>query len=196
MKKFIVIVFFLMIIIVGYELFYNFGLDSGLISKKPCEVPCWQSLTPGQTTENGINEFLRSVDIEDWSTKGERITSTGCREIRLEYRPDTINESGHNLYIKNGKLISIQSVFQDVHPILVPFIYLGQPEYYESIFANGPEGEAYFSALIYPQRGITINLMQLEKFPGIIYPFMAIKSVEYFSPGSINSYYEQYLRQK
>lgn len=190
MKKFLVIVIFLVIVMVGYILFFNFGLDSGLISKSPCEVPCWQKLIPNRTTEKDINIFLTNLNFENLSTKSERITSTGCREIYLEYKSDTINESGHFLYIKDGKLTLIQSIFQDLHLIFIPYIYLGRPEYYESVLANGPEGEVYFSTLIYPQRGIAIDLMQNEKLSGIIHPFMTIKSVEYFSPGSINNYLE------
>ena len=43
-------------------------LDMSLLTGEPCEPPCWQGLTPGVSTEEEVNHFLRSSELVDQSS--------------------------------------------------------------------------------------------------------------------------------
>jgi hypothetical protein len=40
-------------------------VDVSLLTGEPCEPPCWQGLTPGVSTEEEVNDFLRSSELVD-----------------------------------------------------------------------------------------------------------------------------------
>ncbi len=42
-------------------------LDTSLLTGEPCEPPCWQGLIPGVSTEEEVNDFLRSSTLVDQS---------------------------------------------------------------------------------------------------------------------------------
>ena len=43
-------------------------LDTSLLTGEPCGPPCWQGLTPGESTLEEVNEFLRSSQLVDQSS--------------------------------------------------------------------------------------------------------------------------------
>jgi len=43
-------------------------LDMSLLTGEPCEPPCWQGLTPGESTEEDVAEFMRTTRFVDART--------------------------------------------------------------------------------------------------------------------------------
>ena len=54
-------------------------VDTSLLTGEPCEPPCWQGLTPGVSTEEEVNDFLRSSELVDQSSifRGELTRDRG-----------------------------------------------------------------------------------------------------------------------
>ncbi|HUW14593.1 MAG TPA: hypothetical protein VM537_33040, partial [Anaerolineae bacterium] len=36
-------------------------VDTSLLTGEPCEPPCWQGLTPGESTEEDVAEFMKAT---------------------------------------------------------------------------------------------------------------------------------------
>ena len=43
-------------------------LDTSLLTGDPCEPPCWQGLIPGESTEEEVNQFVRTSELVDQAT--------------------------------------------------------------------------------------------------------------------------------
>ncbi len=54
-------------------------VDTSLLTGEPCEPPCWQGLIPGVSTEEDVNEFVRTSELVDQSTlfRGDITRGTG-----------------------------------------------------------------------------------------------------------------------
>jgi hypothetical protein len=56
-------------------------VDTSLLTGEPCEPPCWQGLTPGVSTEEEVNEFLRTSELVDRITLFRSDITLGTGEV-------------------------------------------------------------------------------------------------------------------
>ena len=164
-------------------------MDFGLFTDQPCKAPCWQKLTPGQSTVEEVDQFLTGLNSEDWSKDRDIISAGGCREINLEYKPESMFNANYAIYIENNKLAFINSMPSIIHPIGLVVARLGDPEYIEAVNAIGPDGSLYILALYYPNRGLAFELFTDEKDVGQINQFMSISDIYYYKPGDMLDFY-------
>ncbi|HUI88627.1 MAG TPA: hypothetical protein VLX61_07850 [Anaerolineales bacterium] len=40
--------------------------DQGILTDKPCKVPCWNGLTPGKSTPTEVQQFMNRLGTEVW----------------------------------------------------------------------------------------------------------------------------------
>jgi hypothetical protein len=109
--------------------------------------------------------------------------------IQITDRLDSPVNAVVNLIVDNGKLTYIESAHNDMPTLQQVVDQLGPPEYYEALHAIGPDGEAYFLTIFYPNQGVVFQVnVDLEDL-GLIEPNMVVYDIEYFEKGDLLSYY-------
>jgi len=182
----------ILLLIMVFDVFLNFGMNMGILTNHPCQPPCWQSLVPGVSTEPEVRSFMEKLDPDEWSFESRQadVIVENAYSIRSYYEPLIPNDAEFDLLMKNNELRFINSDLTHVHPFLVPYLILGKPDYYESILAIGPDGSGYFLTLIYLSKGLAFTMLVDPEKPGQISPFTLISGISYFPPGSLMEYYQ------
>jgi hypothetical protein len=164
------------------------GLDSGLFSDKPCKAPCWQNLTPGQSTSDDVDRFLEGLSTRDWPGRLDKVADTGCRSIRLTDRAGTEVNAVADLYVEDGKLAFVSS-----NPFLGPTLkqvinHFGSPNYFKAVLYRGFDADYYVLEIYYPAQGVAFHVSVNEEDRGRIKSNMRVNTIEYFPPGNLISY--------
>jgi hypothetical protein len=187
---FLIIIFFL----IAWIIFWmsspkKVNLDSGLLTGKPCQAPCWQGLTPGQSKVEDVNRFVNALDPKVWVGRAVRDQPSGCKSIRVTDNQDRFSVTQIvDLQIENGFLTFIGS-FPSVRPQLNEVVsHFGPPEFVESKLAVGPDGSFYILEIYYPRLGVAFGVIPNQNDIGNIESNMRIDSIQYFPPGDLLSY--------
>jgi hypothetical protein len=165
-----------------------YGMDSGLFTGEPCKLPCWNGLTPGLSQANEVEHFIQGLSLNNWPLRKTQVYKT-CKMIQISDSIDSPANAVVNLTVDSGKLTYIASGQKDMPNLRQIVDQLGPPEYYEALHAIGPDGEAYFLTIYYPEKGVVFNVtVDLEDL-GFIKPDMVVNDIEYFEKGDLLSYY-------
>lgn len=166
------------------------NLNSGLLNGKPCSPPCWQELTPGISDEEAVDKFLNGLRQEDWPERDYRdIQPVGCTSIALTDQPGLYVNRLVRLYVKNQRLILIESSVEEKITLGKIVERFGNPEYIEAIHAIGPDAHTYFLSVYYPSIGLKLDLRVSNEMLGKVLPEMVVNYVEYYPPGGIANYF-------
>jgi hypothetical protein len=165
------------------------GLDAGLLSGSPCKAPCWQNLTPGQSTSADVARFIGNLSKEDWPGREERTTASGCKWIRLADTTGPEVNALTDLYTRDGKLAFIEST-----PKLGPTLkqvtdHFGAPESFKAVEISGPESPLEMLEIYYPAKGVAFGVSVGKEDVGRVEPSMRVNKVEYFMPGDLTAYF-------
>ncbi|HUW96179.1 MAG TPA: hypothetical protein VMW58_10365 [Anaerolineae bacterium] len=159
-------------------------LDMSLLTGEPCQPPCWQGLTPGESTEEDVAEFMRATRFVD--TRSVRRSSytrltRGGEEVAgviIHWR------SSGGLAMCNDFCIE-EGLLTDLTICPYPGVTLGHlidrygpPEKYEVIVPIG--GPLYYDVtLFYATHGFTVDLV-LPYDDGTLRPESSVAEVWYF----------------
>ena len=165
------------------------GMNCGLFTGKPCTRPCWNSLTPGASTANDVDQFTNSLSTKAWPARDTLVYPTGCKQISIADRPGETVNALVNMHVENGKLTYIQSVHDNMPSLQQILDHLGPPEYFEALDVVGPDGKAYMLTIFYPKQGVVFEVSVDLKDLGFIKPDMVVSGIEYFEPGILLSYF-------
>jgi hypothetical protein len=176
----------LIVIVAVFFVVKEVRIDSNLYDRKDCKVPCWHNLIPGQSSLSAVDNFIKTLNAVTWPERNIRTVDSGCKWIRVVRRfPLGVVD----FYLENGTLMFIKSS-GSVHASLEKIISrFDEPEYYQAIFSEGPDGDIYFLEIYYPSQGLAFKISALPKDAGYIKPNMQANEVHYFPVGDIHSYF-------
>jgi hypothetical protein len=170
-------------------------LDMSLLTGEPCEPPCWQGLTPGESTEEDVAEFMRATRFVDtcsvFRSSYTRLTRGGSEEVSgvvITWRSSGGLATCNSFSIEEGVLKYIT-----ICPY--PGVTLGRlidrygpPEKYEVIVPIG--GPLYYDVtLFYPTHGFTVDLV-LPYDDGALQPESEVAEVWYFRAAPLERFLE------
>jgi len=172
-------------------------VDTSLLSGEPCEPPCWQGLTPGVSTEEEVNDFLRSSELVDQSSifRGEVTRGRGEVVGRTIQWWSTANMSnvprqlGNDCVIEEGTLQHM-TIWVDSEITLQDLLERYGPPAKFTAWFEGVESPYVRVTLFYPRHGFEATLI-IRQGEVELRPDGEIVSVWYFKSAS---QIEDYLR--
>lgn len=172
-------------------------VDTSLLTGEPCEPPCWQGLTPGVSTEEEVNDFLRSSDLVDQSSifRGEltrdrgEVVGTTIQWWSTANMSNVPRQFGNNCLIMEG-LLQGSIIWLDSEVTLQDLLErYGAPAKFTA-WMEGVESPYVKVTLFYPRHGFEATLM-IRQGEVELRPESEIVSVWYFRSAS---QIEDYLR--
>jgi hypothetical protein len=87
-------------------------VDRSLLTGEPCQPPCWQGLTPGVSTQEEVEEFLRTSELVDQTSifRGEvtrgrgEVVGTTIQWWSTANMSNSPRQFGNHSVIKDGML--------------------------------------------------------------------------------------------
>jgi len=156
-------------------------VDRSLLTGDPCEPPCWQGLTPGESTLEDVNEFMRTSGFVRPLTEHRSALHGGSGqpvELRVSWQSDVWGAKGRNEFIIHDGVLDSIDICPDHDVTLGRLIKrYGPPEKY---FANLSAYAPWYRevTLFYPTHGFTAHLtMDIEDS---LQPETGIGGVWYF----------------
>jgi hypothetical protein len=140
-------------------------VDTSLLTSEPCEPPCWQGLVPGVSTEEEVNEFVRTSELVDQTTlfRGDITRGTGevvGVSVQWWSRADMAGvprQFGNSFSIKGGVLQDMK-IFLDYEVTLEELLSrYGEPHKWSTswVSLHVPDVDV---KLYYPNHGLTVWL--------------------------------------
>lgn len=169
-------------------------LDTSLLTGEPCEPPCWQGLTAGESTEEDVAEFMRTTRFVDTRTMSRsshtRLTRGGeeVSVVSIEWRSSAGLSQCNSLSIEDGVLEYI-TICPDAGPTLGRLVdRYGPPEKYEVGLPIG--GPLYYDVtLFYPTYGFTVDLV-VSIDDGTLEPANSVEQVWYLQAAPLERFME------
>jgi hypothetical protein len=109
------------------------ALDTSLLTGEPCEPPCWQGLTPGQSTLQEVNEFMRTSGfVNPGSVHRSQLHRSGqWVGVSIWWRSTVGGGSRSNKFIVEGGVLDSVTIYPDYVLTLQRLIdRYGPPENY------------------------------------------------------------------
>jgi hypothetical protein len=141
-------------------------VDTSLTTGEPCEPPCWQSLTPGVSTEEEVEEFLRSSDLVDQScifrgqvTRGSgEVVGTTIQWWSTANMSNVPRQFGNDCTIEDG-LLQHMTIWLDCEVTLEDLLErYGAPAKFTA-WLEGVESPYVKVTLFYPGHGFEATLI-------------------------------------
>ncbi|HUW96182.1 MAG TPA: hypothetical protein VMW58_10380 [Anaerolineae bacterium] len=172
-------------------------LDMSLLTGGPCGPPCWQGLTPGVSTEEEVNDFLRSSELVDQSsifrgdmTRGRgEVVGTTIQWWSTANMSNVPRQFGNRSVIKDG-MLQYMTIWVDSEVTLQDLLETyGAPAKFTA-WLEGVESPYVRVTLFYPRHGFEATLI-IRQGEVELTPDGEIVSVWYFRSAS---QIEDYLR--
>ena len=159
-------------------------VDRSLLTGEPCEPPCWQGLTPGESTLQDVNEFTatsRFVHTRTVSRSSHtRLTQDGeeVARVSIRWRSSAGLRKCNSFLIEDGVLTRILICHDPGLTLRNLIDRYGPPEKYVAGLTFG--GPLYYEVtLFYPTYGFTAELVAPYD-DGTLQPESRVTSVWYF----------------
>ena len=171
-------------------------LDTSLLTGEPCEPPCWQGLTPGESTLEEVNEWMRTsgfVNTQSVSRSTHtRLTRGGDEVAGVSIwwcsRAGLCRGRSNRFSTEGGVLDDI--TIRPDYPLTLERLFerYGPPEKY---VANVPIGGPlyYDVTLYYPTHGFTAHLVVSYR-DGTLQPEFQVGEVWYFQAAPLERFLE------
>jgi hypothetical protein len=132
-------------------------LDTIFVDDPTCVSPCWQGITPGESTEADFLALVESLPANKFdSLKQNELIPNGTQYIWYDRTTSFANE----IIVQDDRIIFVS--FQNRRDFNLDMIldYLGQPDSYT---AGVYPGEAYMLVLniIYETKGVVVTIRQV-----------------------------------
>ena len=140
--------------------------DTSLLTGEPCEPPCWQGLTPGVSTEEEVQEFLRSSELVDQScifrgqvTRGSgEVVGTTIQWWSTANMSNVPRQFGNDCTIEDG-LLQHMTIWLDCEVTLEDLLQrYGAPAKFTA-WREGVERSYVKVSLFYPRDGFEAILI-------------------------------------
>jgi hypothetical protein len=150
-----------------------------------CKSPCWDTLSPGVSTEEDVKTYIASRNTTLWP----EVSESGIPPLCKAYKLKGGGVSTVNLLIRNGMLIGINK--GNVRPYTISQLVelYGPPEYVKSVLGIGPDGQFYVLEVYYPSLGLAYKLYPNQDEVGLLKPDIGILAAYFYAPGEIDNYF-------
>jgi len=141
-------------------------LDMSLLTGEPCAPPCWQGLTPAVSTEEEVQEFLRSSELVDQScifrgqvTRGSgEVVGTTIQWWSTANMSNVPRQFGNDCTIEDG-LLQHMTIWLDCEVTLEDLLErYGAPDKFTA-WREGVERSYVKVSLFYPRDGFEAILI-------------------------------------
>lgn len=175
--------------------------DNSLITQSPCAPPCWQGLTPGESTWSEATDFMMNSPLINGNVGERHGPASGINvsqfwwwagEVQGSGRGNVIDsdKSGLILYIsiKPNTAITIGEVLQVYGP--PTYVNLGLQYRPPDGFTTGPEG--IFMDALYVEHGFWVRWFQDTPLTNRPFHFcpttdIVLNTIEYYSPKMLDA---------
>jgi hypothetical protein len=166
-------------------------LDTSFLTGDPCEPPCWQGLTPGQSTEDEVLEFIRSSRLVDTRTFYRAKLSRGGEVVgaSIQWRSTAARSINvhSNEFVVEGGLLKYVFVYPDYDLTLESLLQrYGSPEKFH-VMLTGLHVPSLRVTLFYPLRGFTAAL-ELPIDEPVLRADSRVAQVWYSKPGPLSTF--------
>lgn len=128
----------------------NFLSDTSLVTGEPCEAPCWQNITPGETS---WNEALTILEDDPRFANLETVTGDED-ELLVNFSPPGDGRQCCRMYSQDGQTVDF------ILTLLAPEMTVGQviERYGEPVFYQGEDitADQTFISLLYPDTQLVV----------------------------------------
>jgi len=166
-------------------------VDTSLLTGEPCEPPCWQGLTPGVSTHEEVNEFVRTSGFVNPQTLYPGRLSRGGQRVgvSLQWRSIAGRGRGHNSFTIEDGVLKYIIIYPDYDLTLESLIDRhGAPGKFLVIIAGS--GLPYLSVtLFYPTHGFTATV-ELPIDDAQLLPESIVSRVWYFQAAPLDRFIE------
>ncbi len=152
-------------------------------SDEPCLPPCWQGLTPTESTDQDVLDllenapFVRNLKTYE-SDDGELVEVVW--DSALSNR--SVTGYGGRIYLSDGVLVYITVELEYQLQLKEVMNRLGEPPFY-SIMSYGAESPCDVVTFIWPQHGFALELFP-QSGNATVNPDMFVERVMYFTVGT------------
>lgn len=156
---------------------------------RPCDAPCWNGITPGQTSLDEARTILKSY-IQPADYLSESVFMDESVELSWYAANKGLNAVGVNDGVVT--MVSINVENQTAADVLAQY---GPPPFQLGLQRQGSERVLYAVTFLYPERGLSILLRTgrsslLRPSPARTFVIQAdtpVSAIRYFSPGSVEA---------
>jgi len=168
-------------------------IEMSLLTGDPCEPPCWQGLTPGQSTEDDVLEFLRSSRFVDTRTIYRAALSRGGQVVgtSIQWRSTAARRSNvdNNDFAIEGGVLRDMIIYPDYDVTLESLLQrYGPPDKFH-VMVTGRHVPELRVTLFYPTRGFTATL-ELPADELVLRPETNVIQVWYSEAGPLETFIE------
>ena len=168
-------------------------VDDSLLTGSPCKPPCWQGLTPGVSTEDQVNEFLRSSPFVQRSTIYRARVARGAEMagVSIDWLSTANVQGAHavnSFRVQHGVLRDLM-VYLDSKATLKQLLDVyGAPAAF-SAGRTGVEFTRVDVVLLYPEHGF-IAFLALDAYHPSLHPDSTLSKVWYFETAPLDEFLE------
>lgn len=166
-------------------------VDPGLAYGIPCKPPCWQGLTPGESTSQEVERVMGQLRDSEWV---DHVQDNRPWQYEVHLSPFTIYGATHvTMDVDTGMVTRIYGPTLFYHPVGTLVEQFGGPEWlwtYQSEWCSSceewePPDEPTMSLsahLLYPSQGLWFLVRVPESGVGCICPEMEVAAFCYYAP--------------
>lgn len=162
-----------------------------LLTGEPCEPPCWQGLTPGESTQEQVAEFIRVSGLVDpQSLYPGRLSRDGQRVgVSMQWRSRAVGGRGTNSFtIEDGILKGI-IIYPDYDITLDSLLERYGPPEKVAVGITGVHIPSVGVTMFYPTQGFTAYL-ELAIHDAWLRPESTLHMVWYFRAAPLERFLE------
>lgn len=132
-------------------------VDTSLLTREPCEPPCWQGLIPGVSTEEEANQFVTTSDLvdrltvlRDPVTRGGELTGVSIQWLSTK---NAQGPDARNSFLVEDGVLQDMIVYLDSHVTLQELFNTYDPPQKFRVVLGGTHSTEARVQLLYPQHG-------------------------------------------
>ena len=169
-------------------------LDTSLLTGEPCEPPCWQGLTAGQSTEDDVLEFIQSSRFVHTRTIYRAAVSRGGQVVGASIQWRSTGARSRNVdsteFLIEGGVLRNMFVYPDYDLTLESLLQrYGSPQKF-NVMVTGRHVPLLRVTLFYPARGFTASL-ELPVDEPVLRPESTVIQVWYSEAGPLETFIER-----
>lgn len=169
-------------------------VEMSLLTGDPCEPPCWQGLTPGQSTEDDVLEFIQSSRFVDTRTVYRAAVSRGGQVVgtSIQWRSTAARSSNvdSNDFAIEGGVLKDMIIYPDYDVTLESLLQrYGPPDKFH-VMVTGRHVPLLQVTLFYPSYGFTASL-ELPVEEPVLQPESTVIQVWYSQAGPLETFIER-----
>lgn len=154
----------------------------GLVEGEPCAPPCWQGLVPGVSTQEEVEELLRTSRYVDPESI-YKDTQWGPVAIWWQRRWQT---QGENSFTVQDGVLEVMSMYLDSQVTVEQLMNrYGPPDKFAADFSVHPEPVYIVVHLFYRELGMMLEL-RLSEDDRELSPEAEIVRIRYFEPAALD----------